>query len=84
VNELDAGESTDIVEDTMERRYQIAVCDSVESLTIADLTRREFSQKRLLFPVVEMSTALSQSFSWEALKQRYAYNEPEGRQIVGQ
>ncbi len=84
VNELDAGESTDIVEDTMERRYQIAVCDSVESLTIADLTRREFSQKRLLFPVVEMSTALSQSFSWDALKQRYAYNEPEGRQIVGQ
>lgn len=84
VNELDAGESTDIVEDTMERRYQIAVCDSVEALTIADLTRREYSQKRLLFPVVEMSTALSQSFSWDALKQRYAYNEPEGRQIVGQ
>lgn len=84
VNELEVGESTDIVEDTVERRYQIAVCDSVESLTVADLTRREYSQKRLLFPVVEMSTALSQSFSWDALKQRYAYNEPEGRQIVGQ
>ena len=84
VNDLEVGESTDIVEDTVERRYQIAVCDSVESLTVADLTRREYSQKRLLFPVVEMSTALSQSFSWDALKQRYAYNEPEGRQIVGQ
>ncbi len=84
VNDLEAGESTDIVEDTAERRYQIAVCDSVESMTIADLTRREFSQKRLLFPVVETSTAMSQSYSWDALKQRYAYQEPEGRQIVGQ
>jgi hypothetical protein len=27
---------------------------------------------------------LSQAFSWEALKQRYSYVEPEGRQIVGQ
>lgn len=84
VNDLEVGESTEIVEDTTERRYQIAVCDTVEPMTIADLSRREFSQKRLLFPVVETSTAMSQSFSWDALKQRYAYQEPEGRQIVGQ
>jgi hypothetical protein len=84
VNELDAGEATDIAEDTMERRYQIAVVDSLEPLTVADLTRREFSQKKMLFPLIETSTALSQAFSWEALKQRYSYVEPEGRQIVGQ
>ncbi|MEQ1633298.1 MAG: hypothetical protein ABL997_13055, partial [Planctomycetota bacterium] len=82
VNTLEVGESTDIVEDTVERRYQVAVCDKVEALTVEDLTRREYSQKKLLFPLIEMSTAMNQSFSMDALKQRYTYSEPEGRQIV--
>lgn len=82
VNALEQGESTDIVEDTVERRYQIAVCDKVEPLTLADLSRKEFAQKKLSFALIEVSKALNQSYSMDALKARYDYREPEGRQLV--
>lgn len=81
VNELEVGEATDIVEDTVERRYQIAVCEQLDPLTVEDLTRREYSQKRLLFPLFETMEALTQSFTMEALRLRYDYQEPVGRQI---
>lgn len=84
VNELEVGDATDVVEDTVERRYQAAVCEQLEPLTMADLTRRELSQKKLLFPLLETMEAMSQSFSMEALQQRYQYKEPVGRQIDAQ
>lgn len=84
VNELDAGECSDIVEDATERRYQMAVCDSVEPMAPSDLTRSEYSRNLQRFPTEATTVAMMQSFDWEAIKQRFAYQDPVGRQAVGQ
>lgn len=80
VDQLEVGECTAITEDTVERRWQIAVCDKVDPLTAADITRREFETNKQNFALGQMITAMGQSFTLEALKERYRYKDPEGHQ----
>jgi hypothetical protein len=81
VNQLKAGESTTVVEDTTERRYQFANCDKVEPLTAADVTRREFVMTKTRFPAARIQQAIRQSFSLKALHERFKYLDPAGRQV---
>ncbi|MGE3173150.1 MAG: hypothetical protein AB7O97_11045 [Planctomycetota bacterium] len=79
VNALDAGEATDILEDGAEKRYQVAACTAVAPLTAADITRRDFAVVRNNFGAGRTQEAMQQSFELEALKERYRYEEPQGR-----
>ncbi len=83
VNDLKVGECTAVTEDTTERRYQLAVCDTVEKLTANDVSRREFETAKRNFGLMQVTTAMRQSFSMDALRKRYSFVEPEGRQIAG-
>jgi hypothetical protein len=84
---MSVGDVSDILEDTLDRRWLMAVCDAVDPLQITDVPHKEFEQKRLgytydqghnqwlTFGESEVRKALAQSFSMDALKARYKFTE---------
>src|SRR5262249_34393718 len=70
---LELGECTDRPEDTVERRWQMAAVEQVEPLQPSDIRRREFEEQRHDFAFTQMVEAMRQSFTLEALKDRYSY-----------
>lgn len=80
VADLDEGEATDILEDVQERRWQIALCTAEEPLTEADIPRRSFAAAQRTFGWFRMRQAIAQSFTLDALKQRYKYIDPVAEQ----
>ena len=79
-NNIDVGEVTEVLEDGMERRWQVAVCTEEEPYTLADISRREFEQRKRTFDVIQLMQTLNQSFTEDAFKDRYSYKEPVGTQ----
>lgn len=74
---LKQGEATDLLEDSTNRRWYLAVCTRVEPLTADEITRREFEQSKRLgmrtFREQRVEQALRQSFDLAALKTRYHF-----------
>ena len=79
-SKLKAGESTGVLEDMTARRWHVAACDLVMPCTAEDLTRREFALRKEGFGATfrddQAMTALQQSYTMEALKQRYKFELP--------
>ena len=86
VNQLDADETSEMVTDFAERRHYVATTVEVQPMTLEDLTRREIERRRRLnqFAEQRVAQALQQSFSLEAVKQRYGYHAPQEEQITQQ
>ncbi len=82
INDLDAGKASDVLEDTAERRWQFAVVTEVEPLGIEDITRREFAVNRRMFAPSQVSSAMQQSFTLDALSKRYQLERNRGQQVV--
>ncbi len=82
-SELEEGEATDVLNDVTARRSHVAVCRSVEPLTPADVTRREFEILRRgfggSFARLQMFQAIQHAFTKEALVARYEFEQPVGR-----
>ena len=76
VRELDAGESTDLLEDTATGSRYVAVAEAVAPATIEQITRRDLKRSRIGEAASRYAQALLQSFSIEGLKDRYGYQEP--------
>jgi hypothetical protein len=70
---------TDVLEDTQNRRWVMAACDDVTPRKKEEVTRREFMARRRSFAESQVMLATRQSFTLEALKDRYHYVQP-GRQ----
>ena len=82
VSDIEADDATDLLEDKAERRWQIAACVEVTPYTAADVTRREFEAQANVFDVLQLMRTLNQSFTLDALKKRYHYQESRGSQEV--
>jgi hypothetical protein len=85
--ELEAGATTGVVQDATNRRWLCAICDKVEPLTPADVTRRDFESLRTGDGLASYATrqayvAYSQAFTVAALEQRYQLQRPVGAQEV--
>lgn len=83
--DMKAGESTGVVQDATNRRWLCAVCTKVEPLAAADVTRREFEQKRksiASFAGMQAFNAYGQAYTREALEKRYQIKTPTGEQEV--
>ena len=88
--ELKAGEATDVLEDVGNRRWILGVCDVVEPLAATDVPRREFAMQQrnyhfsaLTFAEDRVRAAIAQSFTLDALKKRYDFQEETGEQETG-
>jgi hypothetical protein len=84
---MKVGDVSDILEDTIDRRWLMAVCEAVEPLTVADVPHKEYEQQRtnykgagISFAESQVRKALAQSFSRDALKARYDFNEDKPQQ----
>jgi hypothetical protein len=81
VKELKQGEATDILDDATNRKVYFVVCDRVEDLAVTDVSRKEWEMTRRVLDTVQgggtsfresrVAEAIAQSFSLDALKQRY-------------
>jgi hypothetical protein len=80
VNQLAAGDATDVLEDPTNRRWHLAVCDKVEPIVAADLIRREFETGRHDYENRQAARAQIQSFTIKALEQRYGFSRPKTAQ----
>ncbi|MEY4672425.1 MAG: hypothetical protein RL148_209 [Planctomycetota bacterium] len=85
-SKLKAGESTAVLEDMTARRWHVASCDLVMPCTAEDLTRREFFMRKEGFGATfrddQAMTALQQSYTIDALKQRYAFELPRELPVI--
>ena len=81
---LEEGEITELLDDVTGRALYMAACIAEEDITIDDLTRRRLLEYRygfgFGFPQVRLSQTYFQSFTPDALKQRFNWQpavEPE-------
>ncbi len=74
--DLEEGDVSDLLEDMTKRRYYMAVCDSVEKASIADLTRRDLELGRRAAAQARLSQGMAQSFTEEALGERIKLTPP--------
>src|SRR5262249_14000802 len=79
---MNVGDISDLPEDALDRRWLMAVCESVEPVQVTDVPHREFEQQRtsykgssLSFAESQVRKAITQSFSKEALEKRYKFTE---------
>src|SRR5262249_26563738 len=79
---MNVGDVSDILEDTIDRRWLMAVCKAVDPLQIDDVPHKEFEMQRtnynfsgLSFAESQVRKALAQSFSKDALEKRYKFTE---------
>ena len=79
---LKLGEVTNVLEDAGSRRWLMAACEKVEPLTDNDVPRKEFGMQRhnyryqgITYAEHQVRTAIAQSFSMDALKERYTFKE---------
>ena len=79
--EMKAGEAVGPVTDQAERRSHVIVCTSVEPLTQADVTRREFEGMRKTFQFMQQRNGQQQAFTKEALEARYQLERPVGEMV---
>lgn len=75
-SDMDAGDAVGPVTDMAERRSHVIVCTSVEPMTSADVTRREFEQRRKIFLALQKRNGQQQAFTKEALEKRYQIERP--------
>jgi hypothetical protein len=73
VKDLQAGDATALLDDLAGRAKRIAIVKSVEPATQADFLRRDLLQARREAEQGRTLEAVSQSFSIDALKQRYKW-----------
>ncbi|MBK8098289.1 MAG: hypothetical protein IPK26_14355 [Planctomycetes bacterium] len=78
VEKLEAGKTTDLVEDAANQRWHCAVVDKVEPMTVADLTRREFEMERSNYEEEQIASAMATAFSLPALEKRYGVVRVQG------
>jgi hypothetical protein len=72
VQDLEAGDATDLEFDRVEQMYVQAVCKAVEEGSLADVTRRQLLQLRQLEEGRRLQ-AFAQSYTLEALKDRWGW-----------
>lgn len=76
------GEATDVLQDTTNRAFYVAVCTKVEPMTAADVTRREFQEKRNNgrwdFAAEQAYQAFTTAFTLEAVEKRYEFKREVG------
>jgi hypothetical protein len=73
VRDLKEGEVTDVLDDTTGRALYVVTCKSRVKATMSDLTRRELDQARRGFVQEQLSECMEQSFTLEALEDRWGY-----------
>ena len=73
------GETTDLLEDTTNRVYYLAFAREVTPVTLADMSRRELMQSRDRMAGQRGATALWQSFTTEALQERFGWRRSDGQ-----
>lgn len=76
IEDLDEGEATDLLEDATGRARHLAVVKEVEPATVADLTRKQLLQARRYAGSMRRVEAVLQSFTLDALRARYGWQEP--------
>jgi hypothetical protein len=86
VRELKEGESSELLDDTTGRALHLAVAVRRETGTVAHLTRRELATARKSFAQRRLAAFVAQSFTLEALEERWHYERlrPEGEEIEPQ
>ncbi|MEZ5962730.1 MAG: hypothetical protein R3F56_02675 [Planctomycetota bacterium] len=73
LRDLKEGEATDMLEDFTNRAHHMAVVEKIEPGSIADLSRAEILKARSMFEDSRMVEAVSQSFSLDALRKGWGY-----------
>ncbi|MGA1605674.1 MAG: hypothetical protein ACO4CT_01710 [Planctomycetota bacterium] len=73
---LDKGEATDLLQDFTGRARHLAVITDVQKGDLASITRRQLLQARAAEAGMRRVTALGQSFTLDAIKQRYGWQAP--------
>lgn len=74
--EIKVGDVSALLDDTTGRANYLAVCTAVEPGSVDQLTRRQLESRRRNFVDQRLAETLSQSFTLEALRQRYKYKLP--------
>lgn len=77
LKQLKEGESTDLLDDMTNRAQHLAVVQKIEPGTLADLTRRELLSQRRGFESERLTQTVAQSFSLEALRKGWGYENTE-------
>jgi hypothetical protein len=88
-SELKQDEATGVLHDPTNRRYHVAVCKTVEPLTAADVTRRDFESLRTgdgrtSFASLQAAISYGQAFTMKAVETRYDLQRPAGEQTEPQ
>jgi hypothetical protein len=73
---LDKGEATDLLQDFTGRSRHLAVITDVQKGSLESITRRQLLQARAAEAGLRRITALGQSFTLDAIKQRYGWQAP--------
>jgi hypothetical protein len=76
---MKVGDVIDLADDATERASYLAVCEAAESATIEHLNRRQLLDQRDKLASKRLPEGLAQSFSIQALKDRYGFKFPDGR-----
>lgn len=79
VRGLKADEVTDLLDDVTGRAKYMVVCKSRDKVTADDLTRREIHEARAALIRDRLTESMKQSFSLEALEERWGYVSPQPR-----
>lgn len=82
VRDLKEGAVTDVLDDTTGRALYVVTCKSRVKATMGDLTRRDLDQRRMRFVRDQLTECMEQSFSLEALEERWGYESPTSREEV--
>jgi len=73
---LDKGEATDLLQDFTGRSRHLAVITDVKNGDLSSITRRQLLQARASEAGLRRVTAVGQSFTLDAIKQRYGWQGP--------
>lgn len=73
---LDKGEATDLLQDFTGRSRHLAVITDVQKGDLSSITRRQLLQARASEAGLRRVTAVGQSFTLDAIKQRYGWQAP--------
>ena len=75
-SDMEVGDAVGPVTDPAERRSHVITCTSVEPMTAADVTRREFEQNRKVFEKIQQLNGQRQAFTKETLEARFDLKRP--------
>lgn len=80
--DIKVGDVTPLLDDATGRANYLAICTAVEPGSVDQLTRRQIESRRKSFVDQRLAETMVQSFTLEALRQRYKYKLPPDQEAA--